>query len=148
VRIRAGEGELEFDVDGAQLVPTDLGWEERPTVVLVGETARGREALGPALARVAQVVYLDGARDAAASVDDLLAFLDALEIDRPVLLGGSVALDFAAPHPGRAARVVLVGRELDEEAEASGCPALAFGDPGELQARTDDVVAFVLEPEP
>jgi pimeloyl-ACP methyl ester carboxylesterase len=143
VRIRAGESEVAFDVDGAQLVPTDLGWEERPAVVLVGETAAYRNALGPALARGAQVVYLD----APVSVDELLAFLDALEIDRPVLLGGSVALDFAARHPVRAARVVLVGREFDEEAEA-GCPVLAVGDPDELRARTDDVVAFVLEPEP
>ena len=144
VRICAGEGELAFDVDGAQLVPTELGWEERPTVVLLGETARYRDALGPALAGVAQVVYLDDA----VSGDELLAFLDALEIDRPVLLGGSVAVDVAARHPGRAARVVLVGRELDEAAEATGCPVLAFGGADELRARTDDVVAFVLEPEP
>jgi hypothetical protein len=144
VRIRAGGADLSFDVDGAQLVPTDLGWEERPTAVLLGDAARERDGLGPALARVAQVVYVDDA----VSGDELLAFLDALEIDRPVLLGGSVARDVAVRHPGRIAKVVLVGRGPDEEAEATGCPFLALGGLEELRARTDDVVAFVLEPEP
>ena len=140
VRIRAGEVELSFDVDGAQLVPTELGWDERPTVVLLGPSALYRDRLGRALARVAQVVYLDGGVD----VDDLAGFLDALEIERPVLLGAAVAVDFASRHRGRAAKVVLVGRQ---DAEAIGCPVLAFSGAEELRAATDDIVAFVLERE-
>ena len=140
VRIRAGEVELSFDVDGAQLVPTELGWDERPTVVLLGPSALYRDGLGRALARVAQVVYLDGR----VYVDDLARFLDALEIERPVLVGGSVTVDFATRHPGRVAKVVLVG----DTAEERGYPILAFADGEGLRAATDDVVAFVLEPEP
>ena len=140
VRILAGDVELSFDVDGAQLVPTDLGWAERPTVVLLEPTALYRDGLGPALARVAQVVYLDDRVD----VDDLVGFLDALEIERPVLVGASVAVVFASRHPGRAAKVVLVGRE---EAGGIGCPVLVVSGADALRAATDDVVAFVLEPE-
>ena len=51
VRIVVDGSEVSFDVDGAQLVPTDLGWDERPVVVLVGETTLYRDGLGPALAR-------------------------------------------------------------------------------------------------
>jgi pimeloyl-ACP methyl ester carboxylesterase len=141
VRIVADGVELSFDVDGAQLVPTDLGWDERPVVVLVGEDAHNRNGLGPALARVAQVVYLHSA----ATADELLAFLDALEIERPVVLGGSTAFDFASRHPERAAKVVLVGGDAAEEI---GCPVLAFAGADELRAATDDVLAFVLEPDP
>lgn len=43
---------------------------------------------------------------------DLLAFVDALGLERPVVVGhswgGNVALEFAARHPGRAAGLVLV----------------------------------------
>jgi len=145
VRILAGDVELSFDVDGAQLVPTDLGWAERPTAVVLGQSTPYREGLGPALARVAQVVYLDGRPDGGGlGIDDLLGFLDALEIERPVLVGGSVTVDFATRHPGRVAKVVLVG----DTAEERGYPILAFADGEGLRAATDDVVAFVLEPEP
>jgi pimeloyl-ACP methyl ester carboxylesterase len=144
VRIVVGEAELSFDVDGARLVPTDLGWDERPTAVVLGESARYREGLGPALARVAQVVYLDGRADGGLDVDDLRGFLDALEIERPVLVGGSIAVDFASRHPERVAKVVLAGGGADE----AGYPVLAFADGDGLRAATDDVVAFVLEPEP
>ena len=45
--------------------------------------------------------------------DDLLAFFDALDLDRPHLVaakvGGMVALHFAARHPGRLASLTVVG---------------------------------------
>jgi pimeloyl-ACP methyl ester carboxylesterase len=140
VRIAVDGVEVAFDVDGARLVPTDLGWDERPVVVLVGEDAHNRDGVGPALARVAQVVYVDSP----GSADELLVFLDALEIERPVVLGGSTAFDFASQHPERAAKVVLVGRDAAGEI---GCPVLAFAGADDLRAATDEVVAFVLEPE-
>ena len=102
---------------------------DRPTVVLL-HTVSGadhspyKEHVGPALAEVAQVVYLDlrgaGRSDWSSPehwtmetwVDDLEAFFDALELERPVLLGtstgGVIALVHAARHPDRVERLVLV----------------------------------------
>jgi len=84
---------------------------------------------------------------------DVLAVLDALELERPVLLGASfgagIALDLAAAHPDRVSGLVLAGAGLpdhewsaelgafDETAEA----ALAEGD---LDRATDLNVEFWL----
>ena len=98
--------DLFFDVDGAKVTPDGPWMRDRPTVVLL-HTVSGadhspyKEHIGPALAEVAQVVYLDlrgaGRSDWSSPehwtvetwVDDLEAFFDALEIERPVLLGTS-----------------------------------------------------------
>lgn len=102
---------------------------ERPTVVLL-HTGPGldhsfyKEHIGPALARDAQVVYLDqrgaGRSDWSSEehwtleawVEDLVQFCDALELERPLLLGtglgGVVALLYAARRPERVERLVLV----------------------------------------
>jgi pimeloyl-ACP methyl ester carboxylesterase len=128
VKIGIGDVELFFDVDGAQLVPTVLGWDERPTVVLLhagpgADHSLYKDTIGPPLTRVAQVVYLDQRGDGRSDrsnasrwnletwTEDLRAFLDALEIERPVLLGSSVgalvALKLAARYPDRPAKLVL-----------------------------------------
>jgi pimeloyl-ACP methyl ester carboxylesterase len=63
------------------------------------------------------------------TTDDLLALMDALEIDRAHLVGhsfgGGVAIDFALAHPSRVARLVLVNSGVtgatmpaDEQKEA------------------------------
>ena len=90
-------------------MPDGPWMRDRPTVVLL-HTGPGadhslyKEHIGPALTDVAQVVYLDlrgtGRSDWSSPehwtvdtwVDDLEAFFDALEIDRPVLLGTSTAV--------------------------------------------------------
>ncbi len=129
MKVRAGDIELFFDVDGAKVV-LDGSWaRDRPTVLLL-HTGPGldhslyKEHIGPELARDAQVVYLDqrgsGRSDWSSEadwtletwVDDVANFCDALELERPMVLGtghgGLIALLFAARHPERVERLVLV----------------------------------------
>jgi len=119
---------LWFDVDGPGLVPHEAAMIERPTLVLLhgGPGGYDHSYLKPwfgALARAAQVVYLD-LRDHGRSArgdplawsfelcaDDVRAFCDALGIVRPVVLGhsmgGFIAMLYGARHPGHAAGLVL-----------------------------------------
>jgi proline iminopeptidase len=121
--------DLFFDVEGTKLVAAGPWMRERPTVVLL-HTGPGldhtlyKEHIGPALAQDAQVVYLDqrgaGRSDWSSEehwtldtwVEDLTQFCDALELQRPMLLGtglgGVVALLYAARQPERIDRLVLV----------------------------------------
>lgn len=129
MKVRANGVELFFDVEGTKLVADGPWMRERPTVVLL-HTGPGldhtlyKEHVGPGLAEGAQVVYLDQ-RGAGRSdwsdeehwtletwVRDLAEFCDALELDRPILLGtgigGVVALLYAEQRPDRVDRLVLV----------------------------------------
>lgn len=129
MRIDVGDAELFFDVEGAKVVAAEDAWVDRPTVVLLhagpgADHSLYKDIVGPRLAEIAQVVYLDQRGDGRSSrsdasswnldtwSDDLLAFLDALEIERPVLLGSAigslVALTFASRFPERPAGLVLV----------------------------------------
>ena len=121
--------DLFFDVDGVKVSPDGPWMRNRPTVILL-HTGPGadhslyKEHIGPALTDIAQVVYLDlrgaGRSDWSSPehwtidtwVDDLEAFCETLEVERPVLLGtstgGVVALVHAARYPDRVERLVLV----------------------------------------
>jgi pimeloyl-ACP methyl ester carboxylesterase len=165
VKIAVRGVDLFFDVDGAKVTPDGPWMRDRPTVILL-HTGPGadhslyKEHIGPALTDVAQVVYLDF-RGAGRSdwdvpdhwtidtwVEDLEGFCDALELERPVLLGtsvgGVVGLVHAARHPERVERLVLVSTvaryvhtrsiaEFDRLAgpEAGEVAARYFGDPTE-----------------
>jgi pimeloyl-ACP methyl ester carboxylesterase len=129
VKVRANGVELFFDLEGMKLVGEGPWMRERPTVILL-PTGPGvdhtlyKEHVGPALAEVAQVVYLDlrgsGRSDWSSPehwnldtwVDDVAAFCDALELTRPAVLGtgsgGVVALLLAARRPDLVERLVLV----------------------------------------
>ena len=129
MKVVANGVELFFDIDGAKVAPDGPWMRERPTVVLLHsgpgiDHSIYKDHLGPALAADAQVVYLD-LRGAGRSdwseprhwtldtwVEDVRAFLEVLEIERPVVLGtafgGSVGLLLAARHPETVARLVLV----------------------------------------
>jgi pimeloyl-ACP methyl ester carboxylesterase len=165
VKIAVRGVDLFFDVDGAKVTPDGPWMRDRPTVVLL-HTGPGadhslyKEHIGPALTDVAQVVYLDlrgaGRSDWSSPehwtidtwVDDLEAFCDVLELERPVLLGtstgGVIALVHAARHPDRVERLVLVSTvaryvhtrsiaEFDRIAgpEAGEVAARYFADPTE-----------------
>jgi proline iminopeptidase len=127
VRVRIGDLRLFFDVEGAGLVPHGPAMRERPTLLLLhggpGFDHSSFKPLFSRLADVAQVVYLDhrgngrSDRDAperwtlAQWADDVRAFCEALEIERPVVLGqsfgGMVAMAYAARHPDHPGRLVL-----------------------------------------
>lgn len=120
--------ELFFDVDGSQVRPSGHRVEELPTVVIV-HTGPGvdhvpyKNNVGPALAEVAQVVYVDlrghgrsgqgVARDWTTDVwsADLHALLEQIGIDRPVVLGAGwgayTALRLAARWPDQVSKLVL-----------------------------------------
>jgi proline iminopeptidase len=129
VKVRVGDVELFFDVDGAKLVLDGVWTRERPTVLLL-HTGPGldhslqKEHVGPELARDAQVIYLDqrgsGRSDWSSEehwtldtwVEDVARLCDVLDLGRPMVLGtghgGLVALLLAARHPERVERLVLV----------------------------------------
>ena len=129
MKVHANGVDLFFDVEGTKLVADGPWMLERPTIVLL-PTGPGldhslyKEHVGPMLAQDFQVVYLDqrgsGRSDWSSEehwtldtwVDDLAGFCDALELERPFLLGtgigGTVALLYAAGHPERVDRLVLV----------------------------------------
>ena len=129
MKVRANGVDLFFDLEGTKLVVEGPWVRERPTVVLL-PTGPGpdhslyKEHLGPALAAAAQVVYLDlrgaGRSDWSSPehwnldtwVEDVAAFCDALELERPAVLGtgigGVVGLLLAARHPEVVDRLVLV----------------------------------------
>ena len=97
----------------------------RPIVLLHGVASNAKIWLlvGPLLAKKFRVVALDqrghgrsdkpdSGYDFATVAGDLLAFIDTLGLERPVLAGhswgGNVALEFAATHPDRLSGLVLV----------------------------------------
>ncbi len=119
---------LFVDLDGPSLVPEGPSMRERPTMILIHpgpgfDHSVWKVYLGPELAKVAQVLYLDlrghGRSDPADRndmrldvwADDVVALCDALEVERPVVLGHGfgalVAARYAARHPAHPRALVL-----------------------------------------
>jgi proline iminopeptidase len=127
MRVQVGDVKLFFDVEGSKLRPDGAKMREVPTVVLLhGGPGFDHSNFKPAfsrLAEVAQVVYLDhrgqGRSDRGNPLkynlpqwgDDVRAFCEALEIERPIVMGvsfgGMVAMSYATRHPDHPARLVL-----------------------------------------
>jgi len=158
VKIAVGDAELFFDVEGPKVVASDDAWVERPTAVLLhagpgADHSLSKDLVGPRLASVAQVVYLDQRGDGRSSrsdashwnletwSDDLLGLLDALEIERPVLVGSAigslVALSFASRYPDRPAALVLVSAvaRYVHQRSVSEFDRLGGAQAGEIAAR-------------
>ena len=108
MRIQVGDVGLYFDVDGPTLDSPRDGVGERPTIVLLhtgpgGDHSLFKDSVGPQLTEAAQFVYVDlrghGRSDRSIPAswnlatwrDDLGGFLEALEIERPVLLGVGIS---------------------------------------------------------
>jgi len=149
---------LWFDVEGAALVPDGAAMALRPSLLLVhgGPGGYDHSYFKPhfaALARVAQVVYVDlrdhgrSARHPVADwsfelcADDLAAFCAALGLVRPVVLGhsmgGFVALLLAARHPDLAGGLVAQSTmvRFDLERLAAGVRRVAGDEVAELARR-------------
>ena len=127
MRIRVGDVRLFFDVEGAKLVPDGPSMRGRPTLLLLhGGPGFDHSSFKPAfsaLSDVAQIVYLDhrgnGRSDRGDKsdwtlerwADDLRAFCEALEIEKPVVLGqsfgGMVALAYSMRHPDHPGKLIL-----------------------------------------
>jgi pimeloyl-ACP methyl ester carboxylesterase len=130
MHVTANGARLWFDVDGPARVPDGQSMSDRPTVVLVhgGPGSYDHSYFKPDFAHLtnsAQVVYVDlrghGLSDWGrpedwsyeVCADDLRAFIDALGIGKPVVLGhsmgGWVVAMYGARHPGHAGGLVLQG---------------------------------------
>ncbi len=142
MRIDIGGMRMFFDVEGAKLRPDGPRMREVPTVVLLhGGPGGDHSSFKPdycKLADIAQVVYIDhrgqGRSDRSTPeqwnlgqwADDLKAFCDAAEIERPIVLGlsfgGFVAIAYATRYPDHPSKLVLcctrAGRP-DPECEAA-----------------------------
>ena len=127
MRVRVGDVSLWFDVEGSGLVPDGPTMKPRPTLLLLhGGPGFDHSLFKPEysqLADVAQVVYLDHRGNGRSDrgdparwtldvwADDVRGFCDALEIERPIVLGwsfgGMVAMAYAARHPDHAGGLIL-----------------------------------------
>lgn len=127
MRVQVGDGRLFFDVDGAKLVPDGATMRERPTLLLLhGGPGFDHSAYKPnlsPLADSAQLIYLDhrsnGRSDRTGAErwmlshwgDDVRDFCDALEIEKPVVMGtsfgGFVAMAYATRHPDHPGKLIL-----------------------------------------
>jgi proline iminopeptidase len=128
VRVEVNGVRLFFEVFGGKLAIDGPRMREKPTLILlhggpgVGDHSNFRP-LFEGLSDVAQVVCLDqrsngrsdrgpeSANNLAQWGDDLRAFCDALDIQRPVVLGnsfgGMVAMSYATRHPEHPGKLIL-----------------------------------------
>jgi pimeloyl-ACP methyl ester carboxylesterase len=127
MRIKVGDSKLFFDIEGAKLRPDGSRMREVPTLVLLHggpgfDHSNCKPDLSP-LAEVAQLVYLDhrsqGRSDRTSRdrwtldhwANDVRSFCDALEIERPIVMGhsfgGFVAMAYAIRHPSHPAKLIL-----------------------------------------
>ncbi len=142
MRIQVNGVRLFFDVEGAKLVPDGAAMREKETLILLhgAPGVTDHTSFKPqfsALADSAQLIYLDlsgaGRSDATPDgkysldrwADDLVVFCDALEIEKPVVLGvsggGFVAAAYGIRHPGHPGKLVLASTQakLDPERSAA-----------------------------
>lgn len=127
MRIEVNGVRLFFDVEGAKLVPDGSVMRQRPTLILLhGGPGFDHSSFRPAFAQyadIAQVIYIDhrgnGRSDRlpretwrlAQWADDVFAFCQALEIERPIVMGqsfgGFVAMAYAVRHPAHPGKLIL-----------------------------------------
>ncbi|NQW12461.1 MAG: alpha/beta hydrolase [Alphaproteobacteria bacterium] len=128
MRVMVNGVRLYFDVDGAAQVPEGPTMRGRPTLLLLhggpGSDHSGFKPWFSRFADIAQVIYLDhrgnGRSDDGSAEeqtlaqwgDDVAGFCEALEIERPVVLGlsfgGFVAQSFATRHPAMPGKLILM----------------------------------------
>jgi proline iminopeptidase len=127
MRVQVNDIRFFFDVEGAKLRPEGPAMREVPTLLLLhGGPGGDHSSFKPRyseLTDVAQIVYLDhrgqGRSDRSAPenwnlarwADDVKSFCDALEIEKPIVLGvsfgGFVAMAYALRYPRHLGKLVL-----------------------------------------
>ena len=128
MRVDIGGCRLFFDVEGARLRPDGPRMREVPTLLMLhGGPGADHSIFKPAysqLADIVQVVYFDHRGDGRSDGrhdsehwrlaqwgDDVKALCDALEIERPIVMGvsfgGYVAMSYALRHPDHPAKLIL-----------------------------------------
>jgi pimeloyl-ACP methyl ester carboxylesterase len=127
MRVQVSDIRMFFDAEGARLRVDGAKMREMPTLLMLhGGPGFDHSIFKPkfsALTDVAQVVYLDhrgnGRSDRGRADrwnlaqwgDDVRAFCEALEIQRPIVMGtsfgGMVAMSYATRHPDHPAKLVL-----------------------------------------
>ncbi|HEV7941585.1 MAG TPA: alpha/beta hydrolase [Solirubrobacteraceae bacterium] len=143
MRVNIGDVKLFFDVEGCSLVTDGPRMRERPTLLLLHGAGGDHTEYKPYLSQLAdcaQVVYLDqrgcGRSDPSSPekwsiktwAADVHAFCEALEIERPVVLGSSlgsiVALRYAIDYPDHLSKLILLASaarmDVDRICEATG----------------------------
>jgi pimeloyl-ACP methyl ester carboxylesterase len=151
MRVDVGGRRIYFDVEGPGLVPDGPTMVERPTVVLLhGGPGMDHSGYKPAFSRladIAQLVYVDHSGQGRSEptspdrwtldtwADDIVGLCDALEIERPVIhgwsFGGMVAMNLAARHPDRLAKLILqsTAARMDVDRIAAAFQALGGEEP-------------------
>jgi len=139
MRVQVRDVKLFFDVEGTKFRPVGAEMQEVPTLLLLhgGPGFDHSEfKLGfSQLTDIAQVVYLDlranGRSDSGTKdhwnlitwADDVRAFCDALEIEKPIVLGhsfgGIVAMFYATRHPAHPHKLILASTSLHPIGERS-----------------------------
>ena len=127
MRIQVGDGRLFFDVDGAKLVPDGPTMRERPTLLLLhggpGFDHSGYKPILSPLTDSAQLIHLDNRSNGRSDRtgperwtlshwgDDVRDFCDALQIEKPVVMGtsfgGFVAMAYATRYPDHPGKLIL-----------------------------------------
>jgi pimeloyl-ACP methyl ester carboxylesterase len=151
MRVLVNGVRLFVDVEGAKSVPDGRSMREKPTVVLLhGGPGFDHSSFKPEfsqLADTAQLVYFDhrgngrSDRDDPKSwnldawADDVKGLCDALEIEQPIVLGwsfgASVAIKYAARHPGHPAKLILQSptARMDVERIVAAFETIGGGEP-------------------
>jgi pimeloyl-ACP methyl ester carboxylesterase len=139
MRVQVKDVKLFFDVEGTKLRPVGTRMQEVPTLLLLHGGPgfdHSEYKLGfSQLADIAQLIYLDhrgngrsasGPTDGwnlASWADDVRAFCDVLEIDRPMVLGhsfgGIVAILYATRYPDHPAKLILASTSVEPVGERS-----------------------------
>jgi proline iminopeptidase len=128
MRIDVNGVRLFFDVEGAKLVPDGPRMREKPALVLLhggpGMDGAYWKPWASALSDICQIIYVDqrgaGRSDAGPKEswtfdqwgDDVRAFCEALEIERPIVcgssFGGEVAMAYATRHPAHPGKLIIL----------------------------------------
>jgi len=164
MRVQVSDVRLFFDVEGAKLRPDGATMREVPTLLLLhGGPGFDHSIFKPdfsGLTDIAQVIYLDHRGNGRSDRDgperwnldrwgdDIRAFCEALEIERPIVMGesfgGMVAMAYASRHPDHPAKLILASTAAKIRSDRS---VAVFERLGGIEAR-DIAQRFFDDPTP